>query len=94
MSDDVEVTLTESDNTVVWYLIGRNQQFPDLMHCDHTPPVPGQLVSSYNGQRYLEKKGRMGLGMIIGVIKHPHPLGSCQWWCYVLWNFRPLPTPP
>lgn len=86
-----EVSLTQQDNCTTWELVGRNAEFPDLMECGsqhYVKPYPGMLVTSYKGQKRLDKTGIVGIGIIVGVVPLEHPHGDVKFECYVLWNFR------
>lgn len=87
----VTPSLVEVDNSQAWELLGRNPDFPHLFKCGYGHyyrPYPGMLVTSYQGQKVSDETGRMGLGMIVSVRRHPEPKGVVVYKCLVLWNYR------
>jgi len=94
---EIEVALTQQDNCTTWELLGQDEQFPHLFRCGdrhYYRPYPGMLVTSYMGQKHLDRTGRIGIGIIVGVIPYEKPHGDMRYECYVLWNFRPGKFPP
>jgi hypothetical protein len=85
------VALTQQDNCTTWELLGQDTQFPNLFRCgdrQYFRPYPGMLVTSYKGQKHLDKTGLIGIGIIVGVVPLERAHGDMKFECYVLWNFR------
>ena len=83
-----EVSLTQQDNCMTWELIGQHDEFPELFKCGNSTPYPGMLVTSYKGQKRLDKTDLIGIGIVVGVVPYEKPHGDMRYECYVLWNFR------
>jgi len=86
-----EVALTQQNNCTTWELLGQSDEFPGTFetgkgHYDR--PYPGMLVTSYKGQRHLDKTKHIGIGIIVGVVPLEKPHGDMRFECYVLWNFK------